>query len=96
MINDDSNDCKFDIQFDIQLARIEQKVDSIIDAVAELKTEMKDGRDHRNSLDKRVTRLETKMEDVDTVKKQVIGVLVGLAIFIIIGIAVLAQYVSIP
>jgi tetrahydromethanopterin S-methyltransferase subunit G len=81
---------------DRQLARIEQKVDGVLIAIDELKSEMKDGRDHRNSLDTRVTRLETKMEDVDTVKKQVIGVLVGLAIFIIIGIAVLAQYASIP
>lgn len=76
------------------LARIEEKVDNVLNAVSELKSDMKESRTHRNELDRRVTKLETKMDDVDTVKKAFIGVVVGF-IVILIGIAaVFIQYIQ--
>jgi len=75
-----------------QLARIEEKVDNVLEAVSELKTDMRESRDHRNNLDRRVTKLETKMEDVDTVKKAVIGVFVGLLVVVLAIAAIVVQY----
>ena len=63
-----------------QLARIEEKVDNILESVRDLKADMKESRDHRNDLDRRVTKLETKMDDVDTVKKAVVGVVISVLI----------------
>jgi len=82
-------------EYNAQLARIEEKVDNVLDAVSELKTDMRESRDHRNNLDRRVTKLETKMEDVDTVKKSVIGVAVGLLVVILIVSAIAVQYYQI-
>lgn len=63
-----------------QLARIEEKVDNILESIRDLKADMKESRDHRNDLDRRVTKLETKMDDVDTVKKAVIGVVISVLV----------------
>jgi chromosome segregation ATPase len=96
-------------EYNAQLARIEEKVDNVLDAVSELKSDMRESRDHRNNLDRRVTQLETKMErvdpdkitqlstkmeDVDTVKKAVIGVIVGLLVVILVVAAIVVQYVQ--
>lgn len=63
-----------------QLARIEEKVDNILESIRDLKADMKESRDHRNDLDRRVTKLETKMDDVDTVKKAVVGVVISVLV----------------
>jgi hypothetical protein len=78
----------------VTLALLGAKLDSLLAAVDDLKGEMTECHKQISRDNDRLTRIETKFEDVDTFKRSMIGQVVALIFVAVMALIALAQNIA--